>query len=108
MTICDTPCAVNTQLHQTSFPANTKAGFQFLEIILSAGTFFKTKTLWKLRLQKELPLLRRQQLPVTTVKLLQFGDSPERSSSTSKVASRRAYPEDLQNLPQPYAKGVRM
>jgi len=72
MTVCDTPCAVNTPLHQTSFPANTKAGFQILEITLSAGIFFKTKTLGKLRLKKELPSLRRQQLPVVTVKLPQF------------------------------------
>jgi hypothetical protein len=72
MTICDTPCAVNTPLHLTSLPANAKAGFQFLEITLSAGIFFKAKTLLKLRLQKVPPLLRRQQRAVATIKLLQL------------------------------------
>ena len=55
MTVCHILCAVNIPLHHTSFPANSKARFQVLEFALSAGIYFKTKTLWKLRLQIELP-----------------------------------------------------
>jgi hypothetical protein len=72
MTVCDIPCAVNTALNQTSFTANTKAGFQVLEFTLSAGIFFKSKNLSKLRFQIELPLLWRLQLPVATVHFLPF------------------------------------
>jgi hypothetical protein len=72
MTIYDIPCALNTALYQTSFPACTKIVFQVLEFALSAGTFFKSKTLWKLRFQIELPLLWRLQLPVATVNFLPF------------------------------------
>jgi len=100
VTIYDIPCAVNTPLHQTYFPANTKAGFQILEFTFSAGIFFKTKTLWKLRLQIELPVLWRLHLPVATVNFLPFHASPERSSA-AKVATHPAYPEDVRNLPEP-------
>ena len=56
MTICHIPCAVNTPVKHISSPANTKADFQVLEFTLSARTLFKTKILWKLRLQIEMPL----------------------------------------------------
>jgi hypothetical protein len=59
-------------LHQIYFPANTKAGFQVLEFTLSEGIFFKSKNLWKLRFQIELPLVWRLQLPVATAKFLPF------------------------------------
>jgi len=71
-TICDIPCAVNTPTHTTYFPANTKAGFPVLKFTPSAGIFFKTKDLRNLRLQRELLLLRRQQLPVEIVNFLPF------------------------------------
>jgi len=77
MTICDIPCTVNKPLHQTSFPENTNAGFQVLEFTVSAGIFFTSKTLWKLRLQIELFVLWRLHLPVATVNLLTFHGSPE-------------------------------
>jgi len=53
MTICHIHCAVKTPLHRTSFSANNKARFQVLEFALLEGIFFKTKNLWKLRLQRE-------------------------------------------------------
>jgi len=90
VTICDIPCAVNTPLHQTYFPANTKAGFQVLEFTFSAGIFLKIKTLWKLRLQIE-----------ATVNFLPFHGSPARSSSAAKIATHPAYPEVVRNLPKP-------
>ena len=71
-TECDIPCAVNTPLHQTSFLVNSKVVFHVLEFTLSAGILFKTKTLWKLRLQIELHLVWRQHLPATTVNFLPF------------------------------------
>ena len=72
MTICDSPCAFNTPLHQTSFPANAKSGFHVLEFTISEGIFFKSKTLWKFRFLVELHLLWRLQLPVATVNFLPF------------------------------------
>ena len=45
---------------------------RFWKLLFHRGYFFKTKSLGKLRLKKELPPLRRQQLPVATVKLPQF------------------------------------
>jgi hypothetical protein len=56
----------------SSYPEDSKAGFQVMEFALSAGIFLKTKTLCKLRLQAELPLLWRQQLPVAAVNVLSF------------------------------------
>jgi hypothetical protein len=34
MTICDFPRDVKAALHESCFPANTKAGFQVLEFVL--------------------------------------------------------------------------
>jgi hypothetical protein len=42
MKIRDIPCTVNTPLHQTSFPENTKKHFQVLGFTLSEGIFFKS------------------------------------------------------------------
>jgi hypothetical protein len=72
MTICDIPWAIKAALHESCFPANTKAGFHVLEFILLAGIFFKSKNLWKLRFQIELSLLWRLQFPVATVNVLPF------------------------------------
>lgn len=72
MTICDIPCAVNTPMHTTSFPANTKAGFPVLKFTPSAEIFFITKDLRNVRLQREVLLLWRQQLPVNIVNFLPF------------------------------------
>jgi hypothetical protein len=83
------------------FSANTKAGFQVLEFTISAGTFFKSKTLWKLRFEIELHVLWRLQLPVTAVNFCLFYDSRERSSTTSKVATQPAYPEDVRSPTKP-------
>jgi hypothetical protein len=72
-----------------------------LEFALAAGIFLKTKNLRKLKLQIELPLLWRQQLPVATVTSSHFDDSPEHSSSTSKAAKHPAYPDGVLKLPKP-------
>jgi hypothetical protein len=82
-------------LHQSSFPANTKAGFQVIEFTPSTGMFFKTKNLWKLRLQIELLLLWRQQLLIATVNFCHFYDFPELSSSASKGATHPAHQEEV-------------